>query len=217
MRVSESAVDARAYAHMARIYDVTFGPVLQAGRRRALERLALAPGDHLLEVGVGTGINLPLYPAHCRVTGVDLSPEMLRKARQRVDRLGGRPPRLLEMDASALSFRDNTFDVVYAAYTVSAVPEPLAVVREMQRVCKPGGRIVMLSHFQSEHPWLAAMERWISPLTRRIGFTADLRLPTLLERAGLRARSIEGVNLPPIWSLVTCVKEPAAKTSFASR
>lgn len=169
---------------MAHIYDVTFGPVLQAGRRRALERLALAPGDHLLEVGVGTGINLPLYPRGCRVTGVDLSPEMLKKARRRVAQLGGPAPHLLEMDASALSFADNSFDVVYAAYTVSAVPDPLAVVREMRRVCKPGGRIVMLSHFRSERRWLGTVEQLISPLTRRLGFTADLRLPSLLAESG---------------------------------
>jgi phosphatidylethanolamine/phosphatidyl-N-methylethanolamine N-methyltransferase len=201
------AVDAGVYAKMAHIYDVTFGPALQAGRRRAIHRLALEPGERLLEVGVGTGINLPLYPRHWDVTGIDLSAPMLAKARQRLRALPGHAAQLLQMDADQLEFDDDAFDVVYAAYTVSAVPNPARVLSEMRRVCRPGGRIVLLSHFRSRTPWIARIERLLSPLAKRIGFTMDLDLDALMAGERLRPLSIERVNVPPIWSLVTCVKD----------
>jgi phosphatidylethanolamine/phosphatidyl-N-methylethanolamine N-methyltransferase len=114
---------------------------------------------------------------------------------------------LLEMDATSLAFEDNSFDVVYAPYVISVVPEPVKVVREMSRVCRPGGKIIILNHFRSPNPVLATLERMISPLTVHIGFTADLDLHGVLAQAGLRPISIEKVSFPPIWSLVTCAKD----------
>jgi phosphatidylethanolamine/phosphatidyl-N-methylethanolamine N-methyltransferase len=202
----ENAFVGRVYQKLARVYDVAFGPILQAGRRRAIARMRLTHGARVLDVGVGTGANLPLYPAHCHVTGVDFSPHMLERARVRLARLGRRNTRLSLMDAAHLQFADNSFDVVYAAYTVSVVPDPIRVVSEMRRVCRRGGRIVMLSHFGSANPIGACLERWIAPLTVHIGFHANLGLEPLLEGARLRATSIEKVNIPPIWSLVVCEK-----------
>jgi phosphatidylethanolamine/phosphatidyl-N-methylethanolamine N-methyltransferase len=202
-----AAVDAGVYAKMAHFYDVTFGPALQAGRRRAVQRIALQPGERLLEVGVGTGINLPLYPGHWDVTGIDLSAAMLAKARQRRRTLPRDAAQLLQMDADRLAFDDNAFDVVYAAYTVSAVPNPARVLSEMRRVCRTGGRVVLLSHFRSETPWIARLERLLSPFAKRIGFTMDLDLGALVAGERLRPLSIERVNFPPMWSLVTCVKD----------
>jgi len=132
---------------------------------------------------------------------------MLEKARERVAKHGVRNTRLLEMDAADLKFADNSFDIVYAPYLISVVPDPVAVAREMRRVCRPGGRIVILNHFRSANPVVARVERMISPVTIHIGFTADLDLPAFLAQAGLTPVSIEKVNLPRIWSLVTCVKD----------
>ena len=111
--------------------------------------MGIKPGDRVLEVGVGTGINAALYPRDCAVTGIDLSSSMLEKARERVARKGIRNVRLLEMDAADLKFADNSFDIVYAPYLISVVPDPVAVAREMRRVCRPGGRIIILNHFRS--------------------------------------------------------------------
>src|SRR5438094_501287 len=140
---------ARVYENIAWFYDVTFGPALHPGRVDAIRRMAIRPGDRVLEVGVGTGINAALYPADCSVTGVDLSSSMLERARERVARKGVRNVRLLQMDAASLKFADDTFDIVYAPYVISVVPDPVAVTREMCRVCRPGGRIVILNHFRS--------------------------------------------------------------------
>jgi phosphatidylethanolamine/phosphatidyl-N-methylethanolamine N-methyltransferase len=111
------------------------------------------------------------------------------------------------MDAAEMKFADDGFDIVYAPYLISVVPDPVAVAREMRRVCKPGGRIIFLNHFRSPNRLLASIERAISPFTVHIGFKSDLDLPAFLAQAELEPVSIEKVNIPRIWSLVTCMKE----------
>jgi phosphatidylethanolamine/phosphatidyl-N-methylethanolamine N-methyltransferase len=132
---------------------------------------------------------------------------MLEKARERAARKDLGHIRLLQMDAADLKFADNSFDIVYAPYLISVVPDPLQVAREMRRVCRPGGRIIFLNHFLSPNPLLSRTERLISPFTIHIGFKADLDLPAFLAQADLQPVSIEKVNIPRIWSLVTCVKD----------
>src|SRR4249920_3753731 len=171
---------ARVYENIAWVYDLTFGPALHPGRVDAIERMAIKPGDRVLEVGVGTAINAALYPTDCSVTGIDFSSSMLEKARERVARKGVRNVRLLQMDAANLKFADDTFDIVYAPYVISVVPDPVAVTREMVRVCRPGGRIVILNHFRSRNALVAWVERMISPFTVHIGFKSDLDLPAFL-------------------------------------
>jgi phosphatidylethanolamine/phosphatidyl-N-methylethanolamine N-methyltransferase len=197
---------ARVYEKLASVYDLIFGPALHPGRLVALDRMGIKPSDRILEVGVGTGINTSLYPRNCHVTGIDLSTSMLEKARERVAREGLRNVRLLEMDAARLTFADDSFDIVYAPYLVSVVPDPVQVVREMRRVCRPGGRIIILNHFRSANPILSRLERAISPFTVHVGFKSDLDLPGFLAQAELQPVAIEKVNVPRIWSLVTCIK-----------
>jgi phosphatidylethanolamine/phosphatidyl-N-methylethanolamine N-methyltransferase len=202
----ESDFVERVYERLASVYDLFFGPTLHPGRLHARDRMVISPGDRILEVGVGTGINAALYPSHCHITGIDLSTSMLDTARERVARQGLRNVRLLEMDAGNLTFADDSFDIVYAPYLVSVVPDPVKVVTEMRRVCRPGGRIIILNHFRSANPVLSRVERALSPFTVHIGFKSDLDLPGFLAQADLQPVSIEKVNFPRIWSLVTCVK-----------
>jgi phosphatidylethanolamine/phosphatidyl-N-methylethanolamine N-methyltransferase len=196
----------RVYENLASVYDWVFGPTLHPGRLQAIKRMEVRPGDHILEVGVGTGINLSLYPRDCQVTGIDFSESMLEKARDRVEKKALTNVRLLQMDAADLKFDANAFDIVYAPYLISVVPDPVKVAAEMRRVCKPGGRVIFLNHFRSGNPLLSWAERGISPLTVHIGFKADLDLPGFLQQAELEPISIEKVNIPRIWSLVTCGK-----------
>ena len=194
------------YDKLAKVYDIIFGPTLHPGRLRAIERMDIQPGERVLEVGVGTGINLSLYPKNCTVTGIDFSGSMLEIARERAARKEIRNVRLLQMDAADLKFADNSFDIVYAPYLISVVPDPVKVAREMRRVCRPGGRVILLNHFLSPNLILSRIERLISPFTIHIGFKADLDLPAFLAQADLQPQSIEKVNVPKLWSLVTVVK-----------
>jgi phosphatidylethanolamine/phosphatidyl-N-methylethanolamine N-methyltransferase len=195
------------YDKLAKVYDLIFGPSLHPGRIQAIQRMSIKPGERVLEVGVGTGINLPLYPPDCTVTGIDFSSSMLEKARERAARKETANVRLLQMDAADLKFADDAFDIVYAPYLISVVPDPIKVAREMRRVCRPGGRIIFLNHFLSPNGLLSRIERLISPFTIHIGFKSDLDLPAFLAQADLQPVSIEKVNVPRIWSLVTCVKD----------
>jgi phosphatidylethanolamine/phosphatidyl-N-methylethanolamine N-methyltransferase len=194
------------YDKLAKVYDLIFGPTLHPGRIQAIQHMNIQPGERVLEVGVGTGINLSLYPKQATVTGIDFSSSMLEKARERAARKGLRSMRLLQMDAADLKFADDSFDIVYAPYLISVVPDPVKVACEMRRVCRPGGRIIFLNHFLSPNPILSRVERLISPMTIHIGFKSDLDLPAFLAQADVRPVSIDKVNWPKIWSLVTCVK-----------
>lgn len=173
-----------AYRRYARIYDVIFGAVLQPGRRAVLEALNLKPGDRVLEVGVGTGISLPLYPRNVHITGVDVSLEMLEKARARVERAKlSNVEALLEMDAEAMAFPDASFDKVVAMYVVSVVPRPEKLLEELHRVCRPDGDIFIVNHFQSENPIVGRLERALAGFSSQIGFNPDLDLRQLVPAA----------------------------------
>jgi phosphatidylethanolamine/phosphatidyl-N-methylethanolamine N-methyltransferase len=195
------------YDKLAKVYDLIFGPTLHPGRLQAIERMNIQADERVLEVGVGTGINLSLYPSDAKITGIDYTASMLEKARERVAKKGMRNTRLLQMDAADLKFPDDSFDIVYAPYLISVVPDPVKVAQEMRRVCRPGGRIIFLNHFLSPNAILSRFERLISPMTIHIGFKSDLDLPAFLAQADLHPVSIEKVNIPRLWSLVTCVKD----------
>jgi phosphatidylethanolamine/phosphatidyl-N-methylethanolamine N-methyltransferase len=195
------------YDKLAKVYDLTFGPTLHPGRLQAIQRMGITGQDRVLEVGVGTGINLSLYPRDATVIGIDFSSSMLEKARERAVRKDvPHSLRLVQMDAADLKFADDSFDIVYAPYLISVVPDPVRVAQEMRRVCRPGGRIVILNHFLSPNPILSRLERSISPFTIHIGFKSDLDLPAFLAQAELQPISIEKVNFPRIWSLVMAIK-----------
>jgi phosphatidylethanolamine/phosphatidyl-N-methylethanolamine N-methyltransferase len=197
----------KVYQNIAKVYDYTYGPTLHPGRIEAIEKMRIRPGTQVLEVGVGTGINLGMYPRTARITGIDLSSRMLDKARKRIAEKGLLNCDVLEMDATKMTFADNSYDVVYAPYVISVVPDPVAVAREMYRVCRPGGRVVILNHFRSANPIMSKIETAISPMTVHIGFTADLDMDGFLEQAELLPVSIEKVNVPKIWTLITVVKD----------
>ena len=197
----------RVYQNIAKVYDYTYGPTLHPGRIEAIEKMRIRPGTRVLEVGVGTGINLGMYPRTAKVTGIDLSSRMLEKAKKRIAEKGLANCDVMEMDATKLTFADNSYDVVYAPYVISVVPDPVAVAREMSRVCRRGGRMVILNHFKSTNPILSRIERIISPLTVHIGFKTDVDLRGLLAQAELEPVSIDKVNVPKMWTLVTCIKK----------
>jgi phosphatidylethanolamine/phosphatidyl-N-methylethanolamine N-methyltransferase len=201
-----AAIDARrvqrVYAFLARFYDGGFDWALGPGRRKAIERLDVRPGDRVLEVGVGTGLSLPYYPEDCHVTGIDISEPMLEQARERADDLGRDSVLLRRMDARDLAFPSGTFDHVLAPYVISVVPEPDRVLREICRVCRPGGTVVVLNHFLSPNPILAGLERMLTPASQWIGFRMDLPIESVLSAPGLETLAVRRVNLLGLWRLI---------------
>jgi phosphatidylethanolamine/phosphatidyl-N-methylethanolamine N-methyltransferase len=202
-----NALVQRAYDRIAKVYDFFFGAILQPGRERAVRTIQSKPGLRVLELGIGTGLTAPLYSSEWWVVGVDLSPAMLMQARKRIAELGLESVQLVHADGARLPFDDESFDVVLVPYVMSVVPDPIGVGRELRRVCRQAGQIILLNHFLSQDSLGAKFERWISPLTTRIGFRTDLSLQWLLTGAGLTAVSIMTVNVPRMWTLVTCIKD----------
>jgi phosphatidylethanolamine/phosphatidyl-N-methylethanolamine N-methyltransferase len=195
----------RAYEFYAPVYDFIFDWIFAPGRAAAVRQLSLAAGDSVLEVGIGTGLNLPLYSPNCRLTGIDLSQEMLDKAIERCQELAMPNVTLKVMDATSLDFGDNEFDKAVATYTISAVPDPVAVLREMRRVVKPDGAIVILNHFRSERRLTGWAEDMVAPVCTRLGWKSNLALKPLLTAVGLEAEAIAKVNLFNGWRLVSCI------------
>ena len=191
---------ARAYARWAPIYDLVFGAVFDRGRRAAIvaaERI----GGRILEVGVGTGISLPLYARGNRLVGVDISSAMLRKAQERVAALGlDNVEALAVMDAARLALPDAGFDVVVAQYVITAVPDPEATLDEFARVLRPGGEIVLVNHIGAESGPRALFERCFAPLARRLGWRPEFRFGRLADWAARhgRVRLIERRPMPPL-------------------
>ena len=195
----------RAYKLYAPAYDFVFDWIFRPGREAAIQLLEIHRDHQVLEVGIGTGLNLPLYPSHCRIAGIDLSEEMLEKAQEKVVDLGLGNVALKAMDATVMDFREDEFDSAVATYTISAVPDPVAVLREMRRVVKPGGNIVLLNHFRSQRPVVGRLEDLVAPLCTRLGWKSNLPLEPLLQQVGLTPEIATTVNLFNGWRLIKCV------------
>jgi phosphatidylethanolamine/phosphatidyl-N-methylethanolamine N-methyltransferase len=176
----------RAYARWAPVYDLSFGKIADAGRIIAVDSINRRSGK-VLEVGVGTGMSLPRYRKHLNVTGIDLSPQMLIKARDRAARLGlDNVDALLEMDASDLKFEDDSFDTVAAMYVMTVVPDPHKVMAELERVCRPGGEVFIVNHFSQDHGLRGLIEKVMSPFAEQLGWRPEFSIDTILQQDGLR-------------------------------
>ena len=205
-----SALDAdavrSAYRRWASVYDTLFGGISAAGRKRAVAAVNALPGQDVLEMGVGTGLALPHYVAQKRVTGIDLSAEMLQRARARVAREHlANVTALQEGDAEATGFADNQFDIAVAMFVASVVPSPRRLLAEMRRVVKPGGTLLFVNHFAATGGVRLAVERAMAPAGRALGWHPDFKTEALLPAEDLARATCEPV--PPL-GLFTLVYLP---------
>lgn len=187
-----------AYRRWAPVYDHTFGKVAAEGRRHAVEVINRSTG-RVLEVGVGTGLSLPDYGRHLEIVGIDLSPEMLKKAHDKVREHNlTNVTGIHEMDAGELKFEDASFDTVVAMYVLTVVPDPEKVMRELARVCKPGGEVMLVNHFSTDEGVRGWVERRMAPFGDKLGWRPVFDLKrvmvcddlSLIERRGLRPMGI---------------------------
>ncbi len=195
-----------AYRRWAGVYDAVFGGISRPARLHAVAAVNALPGRRVLEVGVGTGLALPLYHRDRLVTGIDLSAEMLARARSRVQADGLRHVEALhELDAEATGLPAQRFDIAVAMFVASVVPNPRRLLAEMQRLVRPGGHLLFANHFAAERGprWWA--EWALAPASRALGWHPDFRIEALLspeQRVGATVRP-----LPPA-GLFTLVQLP---------
>jgi phosphatidylethanolamine/phosphatidyl-N-methylethanolamine N-methyltransferase len=180
------AHESKLYSDFAPFYDRVFGKIFYSRLRWVIEALQIPNGAKVLEVGAGTGTSFPAYPHHCEVVGIDLAPDMLARALGKIQKNGWTHLKVLEMNALQLDFPDNSFDYVTAFHVVTVVPDPIKMIEEAKRVCRPGGKIVIVNHFTSEIPLVGALTEAIDPITRRLGWRTKLRLKPFVEATGLK-------------------------------
>jgi phosphatidylethanolamine/phosphatidyl-N-methylethanolamine N-methyltransferase len=191
----------RSYKRYAPVYDLLFGASLGPGRKAMAQLVtALAP-EHILEVGVGTGLALAQYPAHSRITGIDVSQDMLKAAHRRLRPADTGRIELQAMDAEAMDFADGTFDCVTLPYVLSVTPHPERLVAEVRRVCRPGGHIVIVNHFSGQPPW-RAIESLLRPLSGWLGFRSEFSLEHNVLRHGWEVLSVAPTNLLALSRLI---------------
>lgn len=184
--VLRSPHESRIYSDFSHLYDKIFSRFFRERIESVIASLRIPREAKVLEVGIGTGLSLPAYPSHCEVTGVDLAPDMLELARQKAEENRWRHVHFMEMNAMDLQFPDNAFDVVTSFHVVSVVPDPVQMMREIYRVCKPNGRVVIINHFRTTKPVLGPVIGALDPVTRRLGWHASLRLADAFADVPLR-------------------------------
>ncbi len=199
----------RAYRRLAPIYDNTFGKIALAALKQTTGR-ANAFSGKLLEIGVGTGLSLPYYKPRLHVTGIDLSPDMLKRARERVVKEGfGNLEALLEMDATKLTFPGATFDVVVALYVMTVVPDPTKVMHEIARVTKPGGTVLICNHFSVEKGLRSLVEKRLAKFADVLGFRSEFPLETLMVSEKLQLKAKTPVNPLGFFTLLEFTRMPS--------
>lgn len=192
----------KIYDKQSKVYDLTFGKLVEKRVRRAIQQFDIKSEDLVLDLGVGTGNSLRYYPGRGQVIGIDLSFGMLEKAGEKIAETGQQNVGLIQGNALHLPFSDDSFDHVFISHVISVVSDPVAVLREMQRVTKPGARVVMLNHFQSSNKVVAKIEKMVSPICTKLGWRSDLALHDLLKHTGIEVDYRYKLTSPDLWETV---------------
>lgn len=202
-----TAAARRRYDRIAPFYDLCEGVMERARYRRWRERIwGAVKRGRILEVGVGTGLNFRHHPEGAELTGIDLSPKMLRRAGPRLEESAARL-RLALMDAQDLAFGNDTFEAVVSTFVFCSVPDPVRGLREARRVLRPGGRLALLEHVRSPNPVLGRIMDWMNPVMVRItGANINRDTVANVERAGFRVERTDDLGAGGIFKLILAVK-----------
>jgi phosphatidylethanolamine/phosphatidyl-N-methylethanolamine N-methyltransferase len=192
----------KIYSRYAAVYDMIFARSFFPRIRLGLRKLGIKPGDTIIEVGVGTGLSLSLYPDSCKVVGIDITRKMLTKAKEKKDKHGFSHVSLLEMDAENMSFADDSFDHAVVPFIVSVVPNPVRMMSEIKRITKKNGKIIVINHFSSKHAMLAKLERFFSPVFLRLGWTAAVPIDLLANHCNLCIEDISKKHRLDPWFII---------------
>ena len=206
----QEASTRKIYDVQSSFYDATFGRLVKRRIERAIEHMNISPTDLVLDLGIGTGASLNFYPDFGRIVGIDLSDGMLRECRKKIRERGLSRAIVFQADALKLPFADDSFDHVFISHVISVVSDPAMLVREAQRVAKPGARIVIVNHFQSTNRFIAMLEKWLCPLCTKLGWRSDLALQDLVRQTGVSIDyrfKLENIDL---WETVVISNDKSA-------
>jgi phosphatidylethanolamine/phosphatidyl-N-methylethanolamine N-methyltransferase len=206
----QEASTKKIYDVHSMFYDATFGRLVKRRIERAINHMNIAETDTVLDLGIGTGASLGFYPCHGHVVGVDLSSGMLRECRKKMREQDMTHATVFQADALLLPFADDSFDHVFISHVISVVSDPYRLIREAQRVAKPGCRIVIVNHFQSTNRFIALIEKWASPLCTKLGWRSDLALQDLIRRTGVEIDYRYKLESIDLWETVVITNTKSA-------
>lgn len=205
----------RIYDIWAYFYDIFWPGIVHRRTTRAIEQMHIRPEEHVLDIGVGTGLALPSYPPYARVTGIDISEGMLRRARQRVIEHRLTSVHLTLGNALQLPFRDDSFDHVLLSHVITVVSDPVRLIEETRRVIRPGGQIVIINHFRSSNRIIGLIEKWLCPLCQHLGWRSDLCLQELLNQTGLEVDFRYKLDPVDLFQIVFMTNRPKSPITHA--
>jgi phosphatidylethanolamine/phosphatidyl-N-methylethanolamine N-methyltransferase len=204
------------YDVQSAFYDITFGRLVRRRIAGAITRhMKIGDRDLVLDLGIGTGGSLGYYPRNGRIIGIDLSAGMLRECRKKIVERGIDNVSVVQGDALRLPFADDSFDHVFISHVISVVSDPIRMVREAQRVARPGARIVIVNHFQSTNRFIALLEKWLCPLCTRLGWRSDLGLQELIRQTGLQVDYRFKLESLDLWETVVVTNDKSALRTAA--
>lgn len=200
----------KIYDIQSAVYDHTFGRLVLNRINRAIQHMNIQPGETVLDIGVGTGNAMGYYPTCGKIFGVDLSSGMLKLARKKIEEDKHDHITIFQGNALELPFEDSSFDHIFISHVISVVSRPEMLVREAQRVAKPGAKIVILNHFLSTNRFVAMLERWANPICEKLGWRSDLALADLVAKTHIEIDYRYKLRSVDLWETVVTTNTKSA-------
>ena len=202
----------KSYKRVSGFYDYTFGQIFRPGQKKLVSMMECSQTDKVLEIGIGTGTSYKYYPMETEVTGIDISPDMLKKARTNIRKHNLLNKNVIMMNGEQLKFEDNSFDKVAGMYVVSVTQNPNLLIKEMKRVCKPNGDIYLVNHFsfETDSKFLKILEKGLMPVSKYLGWRPYFPFTEFNAYAKLNVQSISKVNIFDYWGIIHAINTPAS-------
>ena len=201
----------KSYKRVSSFYDYTFGKVFRPGQKKLVSMMECNSSDRVLEIGIGTGTSYSFYPEETSVVGIDISPDMLKKAENHIKKSKLKNKRVIMMNGEDLNFEDNSFDKVVGMYVVSVTQNPDLLIKEMKRVCKPNGDIYLVNHFSfdTDNLIIKFLEKGLMPVSKYLGWRPYFPFSEFNAYAKLNVQSISKINIFDYWGIIHAINSPA--------